>query len=88
MGVAGNGNGSSRTHGDVRTQAPGITQRRTLTEITRVVVWPAASLTVTLTRTRALPSLPSARSAERERATRIGVVDPAARGPRGATIPR
>jgi hypothetical protein len=88
MGVAGNGNGSSRTHGDVRTRAPGRTQRRTLTEITRVVVWLAASLTVTVTRICPLPSLPSARSAERERATRIGVVDPAARVPWGATVPQ
>ena len=67
---------------------PGSTQRRTLTEITRVVVWLAASLTLTVTRIRALPSLLSARSAERERATRIGVVDPAARVPRGATVPQ
>lgn len=65
-----------------------LAQRRTLTEIARFAVWPAASLTVTVTRIRALPSFLSARSAGRERATRIGVVDPAARVPRGVTVPR
>lgn len=66
----------------------GETQRLTLTEIARVVVWPAMSVTVTVTRIRALPSLFSARSAGRESATRIGVVDSAARVPRGVTVPR
>ena len=57
-------------------------------EIVRVVVWPAPSLTVSVTSIRAFPRLASARSAGRGRATRIGRVDPAARVPLGSTVPR
>ena len=57
-------------------------------DIVRVTDWPSASTTVSVTRTRAVPSFRSACLAGRGRATRIGVVEPAPRVPLGATVPR